>query len=325
MWDLHSMLPIGEPLCGGSHDVTALSITPGPVTTPGPPLVVSGGYEGALRVHSLSDGKQVTAHCTSVGQTFAMATAPVGDDIIAVQGGFREIHVWSLRTQQRIGSLSEPGSVHCLVTHQMDDRWIVVSTSEDSTLRVWDLLTRGPVGAPMAGHTAQVTDLATIQGENLLVSTASDGTARIWDLRTHAAVGTPLAGHELGAKAVALGRLDDRNVVVTGDGGGYVRAWDLLNREPMSLDVPPHSDAITRLRFKVLHDEPILVVADTSGRIRVWNLTARMQITEINTESGIQDMALTCNAELCVATEMGVAMLKMNLAEGDGGPASRMR
>lgn len=308
------MLPIGEPLCGGDHDVTGLAIMPAPAAIPGPPLVVAGGFKGALRVHSLSDGRQVTAHCKSTAFTYAMTAASVDDDIIAVQGGWQEIHVWNVGTQQRIGTLREPGAIGCLRAHQLDGRWVVISTFEDSTLRIWDLLTHAPVGAPLTGHTAEVTDLATFRSNDLLVSTSKDGTARIWDLRTRTVVGDPLWDHELGAKAVSLGQLDDRDIMVTGDGGGQVRAWDLLTRELLSLDIPPHSDAIARLRMRMLNHVPVLVVADTSGRMRVWNLSTHTQITEINAESSIQDLALTDTADLCVATDMGVVMLKLNLA-----------
>jgi WD40 repeat protein len=207
MWDLRSMRPIGEPLCGGDHDVTGLAIMPAPAAIPGPPLVVTGGYKGALRVHSLSDGRQVAAHCTSTSYTFAFTAASVDNDIIAAQGGWQEIHVWNLGTQRRIGTLRGPGSIDCLLAHQLDDRWIVISTFEDSTLRVWDLLTQVPVGAPLAGHTAQVTDLATSHSKDLLVSTSNDGTARIWDLRIRKVVGSPLGDHQLGAKARVPARL----------------------------------------------------------------------------------------------------------------------
>jgi WD40 repeat protein len=315
VWELRSMLPIGEPLCGGDHDVTGLAITAAPAAISGPPLVVTGGYKGALRAHSIADGRQVTPHCTSTAYTFAMATVSVDNDIFAVQGGWQEIHVWNLGTQQRIGTFREPDSVRCLRAHQLDGRWLVISTSEDSALQVWDLLTQAPVGAPLKGHTAQITDLASSHGKDLLVSTSSDGTARIWDLRTRKIVGDPLGEHALGAKAVSLGQLDDRDIVVTGDGGGYVRAWDLMTHEMLSLDIPPHLDAIAQLRMRKLNDVPVLVVADTSGRIRVWDLAARTRIMEINAESSIQDMALTEAAEVCVATDMGVMMLKLNLIQ----------
>lgn len=314
MWDLRSMKPIGEPLCGGDHDVSGLAIMPAPIAIQGPPLVVTGGYKGALRVHSLADGRQVAAHCASASYASAMAAASVDNNIIAAQGGWREIHVWNVGTQQRIGTLREPGYIRCLLAHHLDDRWIAISTFEDSALRVWDLLTQVPVGAPLTGHTAKVTDLATSRTKDLLVSTSDDGTARIWNLRTREIIGDPLGGHQLGAKAVSLGRLDNQDIVATGDGGGNIRAWDLLTRELLRLDIPPHSDAIARLRIRKLNDVPVLVVADTNGRIRVWNLTTRSQIMEINAESSIQDTALTDNAELCVATDMGIVMLKLNLA-----------
>ena len=314
MWDLRSMLPIGEPLCGGNHDVAGLAVVEAPAAIPGHPLVVTGDYTGALRVHSLADGRQVAAHCKSTAFTYSMTSASVDNEIIAVQGGYQEIHLWNLGTQQRIATLREPGAINCLRAHNLDGRWIIVSTFEDSTLRVWDLLTHAPVGIPLTGHTAEITDLATFQGSDLLVSTSKDGTARIWDMRSCKALGKPLSDHELGARAVSLGQLGDRDIVVTGDGSGHVRAWDLITRKLLSLDIPPHSDAIARLRMQMLSQVPVLVVADTSGRIRVWNLSTHKQITVINAESSIQDLALTDAADLCVATDMGVVMLKLNLA-----------
>ena len=314
VWDLRSMRPIGEPICGGDHDVVGLAFMPAPATIPGPPLVVTGGNKGAVRVHSISEGRQVAPHCTSIPYMYDMAAAAVGNDIIAAQGGWRVVHVWNVGTQQRIGTLRGSGCANRLLAHQLDDRWIVISTFDDSILRVWDLLTQVPVGVPLTGHTARVTDLATSPGNDVLVSTSDDGTARIWDLRTHEVVGDPLGDHQLGAKAVSLGRLDDREIVMTGDGGGRIRAWDLLTRNALRLDIPPHADAIARLHVKKLNGAPILVAADTNGRIRIWNLATRSQLMQINAESSIQDTALTDIAELCVATDMGVVMLKLNLA-----------
>ncbi len=313
MWDLCTMKPVGEPLSGGDHDVTGLAIMPAPAAIPGPPVVVTGSVKGALRVHSLTTGRLVAPHCTCIPYMYTMAAATVDNEIIGVQGGWRVIHVWNVGTQERIGTLPEPGSIRALLTHRLDGRWIVVSTFEESTLRVWDLLTQTPVGAVLAGHTAQVTDLAVSDRDDLLASTSDDGTARIWNLRTREAVGAPLGGHQLGAKAVTLGRLDEREIVVTGDGGGYIRAWDVAAGHPVALSIPPHSDAIARLRMRMLNQVPVLVVTDTSGRMRVWDVGTNSQIVEINAESRIQDLALTDAADLCVATDMGVVMLKLNL------------
>jgi WD40 repeat protein len=314
VWDLRSMLPIGEPLCGGDHDVTGLTIMLVPDAIPDPELVVTSSYKGALRVHSLADGGQVTAHCTSSTYTMSMATASIGRDIFAVQGGWREIRVWDLGVQRRIGTIREPGGIHCLQTYRLDGNWLVISAFEDSTIRIWDLLSCTPFGPPLIGHTARVTDFVTSSAKDLLISASSDGTARIWDLRTHELVGDPLTGHELGVKAVTLGQLGSRDIVITGDGSGYIRAWDLTTRESLNLGIPPNSDAIAQLRMLALNDVPILVIADAIGRIRVWNLGIQTQMMGINVESSIQDMALTETADLCVATDVGVVALKLNLS-----------
>jgi hypothetical protein len=77
--------------------------------------------------------------------------------------------------------------------------------------------------------------------------------------------------------------------------------------------------------MRTLNHAPILVVADTNGRIRVWNLSAHEQLMEINAESSIQDTALTDTAELCVATDMGVVMVKLNLARNGDQPSAGIR
>jgi len=45
-------------------------------------------------------------------------------------------------------------------------------------------------------------------------------------------------------------------------------------------------------------------------------LALAQRLMEINAESSVQDTALTDSAELCVATDMGIVMLKLKLAQG---------
>jgi WD40 repeat protein len=188
-----------------------------------------------------------------------MAAAAVEDKIIAAQGGWQVLHVWDVGLQQLLGTIRGPGAVDCLLAHQIDDRWIVISSYESSSLRVWDLLTQVPIGAPLTGHTAQITNLAISDGGDLLISTSDDGTARIWNLRTHEAVGVPFGDHQLGAKAVSVGELDGREIIVTGDGSGHIRAWDLVTGNTLRLGIQPHSDAIARLRMRRLNGVTVLV------------------------------------------------------------------
>ena len=74
---------------------------------------------------------------------------------------------------------------------------MVVSGSDDGTVRVWDLATGTPVGDPFTGHTGSVyaVAVAELDGRPVVVSGGDDGTVRVWDLATGTPVGDPFTGH----------------------------------------------------------------------------------------------------------------------------------
>jgi WD40 repeat protein len=59
----------------------------------------------------------------------------------------------------------------------------LVSCSDDKTVRVWDVTTGEPIGSPLAGHNAPVTQVEFIDADTV-VSSSDDGTTRAWDVAT---------------------------------------------------------------------------------------------------------------------------------------------
>ena len=59
----------------------------------------------------------------------------------------------------------------------------LVSCSDDKTVRIWDVTTGEPIGSPLSGHTAFVTQVEFIDA-NTVVSSSDDGTTRAWDVAT---------------------------------------------------------------------------------------------------------------------------------------------
>jgi WD40 repeat protein len=61
---------------------------------------------------------------------------------------------------------------------------VIVSGSDDKTVRVWDLATGAPIGQPLTGTTDAVISVAVAQldGRPVIVSGSDDGTVRTWDL-----------------------------------------------------------------------------------------------------------------------------------------------
>ena len=59
----------------------------------------------------------------------------------------------------------------------------LVSCSDDKTVRIWDVTTGEPIGSPLSGHTAFVTQVEFIDADTV-VSSSNDGTTRAWDVAT---------------------------------------------------------------------------------------------------------------------------------------------
>ncbi|MBA2696139.1 MAG: hypothetical protein H0U62_09965 [Actinobacteria bacterium] len=81
------------------------------------------------------------------------------------------------------GHTDAVGAVACTV---LDDRPVAVTASRDHTVRIWDLTSGTPIGAPLTGHTDLVGAVActVLDDRPVAVTTSWDHTVRIWDLET---------------------------------------------------------------------------------------------------------------------------------------------
>ncbi|MFI8162149.1 hypothetical protein ACIF6I_23365, partial [Streptomyces microflavus] len=138
---------------------------------------------------------------------------------------------------------SHTDAVNAVATAEVDGRPVAVTTSDDRTVRVWDLTT-GRTVTVLAGHSDAVNAVATaeVDGRPVAVTTSDDRTVRVWDLTTGHPIGEPLTGHTDWVNAVATGQLNGCTVAVTGSDDRTVRVWDLTTGHPIGEPLTGHTD-----------------------------------------------------------------------------------
>ena len=105
-----------------------------------------------------------------------------------------------------------------MATTVLDGRPIAVTSSDDATLRVWDLGAGTALGEPLTGHTAGVETVTTtvLGGRPVAVSGSWDQTVRVWDLATGNQMGPELM---FPAQVQALAATPDGRLLVGFDRG----------------------------------------------------------------------------------------------------------
>jgi WD40 repeat protein len=154
-----------------------------------------------------------------------------------------------------------------------------VTTSEDCTVKVWDLES-GAELRNLAGHTFWANALAVTPDGRRALSASVDGTVKVWDLETGSQLRS-LAGPAVGVNAVALTPDGERGVMACE--GLALQVWDLEN-EVLLRSLGGHTCEVHAVA--VTADGSRVVATSKDLRVNVWDL-----------ESGALLHTLVCRAE----------------------------
>jgi WD40 repeat protein len=105
-----------------------------------------------------------------------------------------------------------------------DGTHIATSSSYDSLIRVWDVVSGSEVIAPLAGHTNGVQCLVVSLNGLRMASGSADCTVRLWDTTTGAELLPPLRGHSGCVRSVAFS--SDGTRIASGSEDQTIRVWD---------------------------------------------------------------------------------------------------
>ena len=144
------------------------------------------------------------------------------------------------------------------------DGQIIVSSSYDKTVRLWDLKGNS-ISQPLRGHRGWVTSVAFSPDGQIIVSGSYDNTVRLWNLKGNP-ISQPLEGHKGSVLSVAFSP-DGQTIVSSGD-DNTVRLWDSKGN-PIGEPLQGHEDSVTSVAFSP--DGQTIISGSHDKTVRLWN------------------------------------------------------
>ncbi len=171
------------------------------------------------------------------------------------------------------------------VTFSRDGQQLV-SSSEDLTLKLWDLET-GNCLQTFTGHAGWVMGVAISSDGSFLVSGSIDQTVKIWQTQTGECLRT-LTGHADWIYAIALSPNDQW--VASGGNDRTLRLWNSHSGECRH-QLHGHQKRITDLAFGP--DSQWLVSSSLDQTVRVWQIDTGEQLREFTLPDEVNSLALS--------------------------------
>jgi hypothetical protein len=176
------------------------------------------------------------------------------------------------------------GMVNAVALGVLGGEEVVVSGSEDGTVRIWGA-DGSPRGEPLNGQTDIIAvALGVLAGEEVVVSGGRDRTVRIWGT-DGTPRGEPLDG-TASVNAVEVGVLAGEEVVVSGGRDATVRIWG-AGGTPRGEPLEGSPYWVNAIALGVLAGEEVVVAGSEDGTVRIWGAdgTPRGEPLEAHTGS----------------------------------------
>jgi WD40 repeat protein len=178
---------------------------------------------------------------------------------------------WLPSATHRILS-QDNGKVIALAVAEREGRTVIVSGSDDTSVRIWDL-ERGEAVGVLSGHNGVVATLVVVelQGRTVIVSGSYDSTIRLWDLERGEAVGFPLIAPS-GVVSLGVAELQGRTVIVAGCYDQSIRIWDWERGETVGPPLTGHEVPTSSLVVAERQGRTVIVSRSYESTIRLWDL-----------------------------------------------------
>ncbi|MEU7901075.1 WD40 repeat domain-containing protein [Nonomuraea sp. NPDC049152] len=207
---------------------------------------------------------------TVEGQALIITGENRSDDSDSAMPVKNAVALWDPVSGRRLAAMQgHSAEIRALAAGELDGRPVLLSGSDDNTVRLWDLRTRRQLGDPTPSwpsHGAKALAVGRRDGARIAVSGEEYGVLQVWDLTTRRRLGRPMkAGHEI--DTLAITEVDGLPVVVAAGPNG-LSVWNLTTfTERGRL-------AATSVRGLAVRQNSVVAVVDSDTQIlaRTWDL-----------------------------------------------------
>lgn len=163
------------------------------------------------------------------------------------------------------------------------DSQYLVSSSDDSSIMLWDLERPDRYIVKYNDHQAQVSCLDTFNlDSNIMVSGSTDTFVRLWDIRMKTACIRIFNKHDSSVNSVRF-MFDQGNTVAVGCEDSSILIYDFRALSPIAnLKDETSYESITSMTFS--RSNRILFSSTKTTTIRIWDVMKEKKIYQLNTD-----------------------------------------